>query len=119
MSLYAPEIFNYRMRANGTAVEKYANAIPALVLVYVMPIGLAKLGWKMYMINASWNIITFGLIAMFWVETKGLSLEEIDELFDEPKVREGLDPLTGADAVVYDQEDQKHSAVDVNVNEVR
>lgn len=73
MSLYPPEVLNYSIRANGYAVKQYANAIPALVLVYVMPIGLARIGWKMYVINASWNIVTFGLVLMFWVETKGVS----------------------------------------------
>jgi hypothetical protein len=27
-----------------------------------MPIGLANIGWKMYMVNASWDIVIFGLI---------------------------------------------------------
>jgi hypothetical protein len=27
-----------------------------------MPIGLANLGWKMYIINGSWNVVTFVLI---------------------------------------------------------
>jgi hypothetical protein len=34
----------------------------SLVLIYVMPIGLANIGWRMYIINASWNIVTFFLI---------------------------------------------------------
>jgi hypothetical protein len=39
-----------------------AHADLRLVLVYVMPIGLANLGWKMYIINGSWNVVTFVLI---------------------------------------------------------
>jgi len=27
-----------------------------------MPIGLANIGWRMYIINASWNVVTFFLI---------------------------------------------------------
>lgn len=27
-----------------------------------MPIGLANIGWKMYMVNASWDVIIIGLI---------------------------------------------------------
>ena len=30
-----------------------------------MPIGLANIGWKMYMVNASWDIIIIGLIVSF------------------------------------------------------
>jgi hypothetical protein len=33
-----------------------------MVLVFVMPIGLTNIGWKMYMINASWDIIIVVLI---------------------------------------------------------
>ena len=51
----------------------------------MMPIGLATLGWKMYIINASWDVVTFILIAVYWVETKGLSLEEVDAIFEGKK----------------------------------
>jgi hypothetical protein len=27
-----------------------------------MPIGLANIGWKMYYVNSSWDIVIFGLI---------------------------------------------------------
>jgi hypothetical protein len=27
-----------------------------------MPIGLANIGWKMYIVNASWDIVILGLI---------------------------------------------------------
>lgn len=30
--------------------------------MFIMPIGLANIGWKMYMANASWDIVTFILI---------------------------------------------------------
>lgn len=36
-----------------------------MVLVFVMPIGLENIGWKMYMINGSWDIITFILIVSY------------------------------------------------------
>lgn len=68
-----------------------------------MPIGLANLSWRMYMINASWDVIIVVLIvslsppsvyvfpslltveAVFWVETKGKTLEEIDAIFEGAK----------------------------------
>ena len=42
-----------------------------MVFVFIMPIGLANIGWRMYMVNASWDIVIIGLIVWFWVETKG------------------------------------------------
>jgi hypothetical protein len=66
-----------------------------------MPIGLTNIGWKMYMVNASWDIAILGLIVgsflpkhpshgwckqwYYWVETKGKTVEEIDALFDGEK----------------------------------
>ena len=36
----------------------------------------------MYMVNASWDIVIVGIIAYWWVETKGKTLEEIDAIFE-------------------------------------
>lgn len=54
----------------------------ALLFVFCMPIALANIGWKIYMANGSWNILMVIAIAWYWVETKGKSLEEIDECFE-------------------------------------
>ncbi|KAK7397629.1 hypothetical protein QQX98_013005 [Neonectria punicea] len=35
-----------------------------------------------YMVNASWNVLFFIWAFFFWVETKGKTLGEVDELFD-------------------------------------
>jgi hypothetical protein len=37
-----------------------------LVFTFIMPIGLGNIGWKMYMINASWDVIILGLIVR-WI----------------------------------------------------
>jgi hypothetical protein len=34
----------------------------SLVFTFIMPIGLGDIGWKMYMINASWDIVVLVLI---------------------------------------------------------
>ncbi|OJJ45259.1 hypothetical protein ASPZODRAFT_119430 [Penicilliopsis zonata CBS 506.65] len=83
--IYPPEVMNYSIRANGLAFSSFALNGLALVFVFIMPIGLANIGWKMYMVNASWDVVIFGLIAYFWVETKGKTLEEIDAIFDRNK----------------------------------
>ncbi|KAL1859655.1 hypothetical protein Daus18300_009520 [Diaporthe australafricana] len=83
--LYPPEVMNYSIRANGLAVSQLMLNVLALIFVFIMPIGLANIGWKMYMVNASWDIIIIGLIAVFWIETKGKTLEEIDAIFEGEK----------------------------------
>jgi hypothetical protein len=43
---------------------------------------MATLGWKTYMINACWDAFQFAFVAYFWIETKDLTLEEIDAKFE-------------------------------------
>ncbi|KAI1100775.1 putative hexose carrier protein [Jackrogersella minutella] len=83
--LYPPEVFSYTIRANGLAFSAFMLNLLAFVFVYIMPIGLNNIGWKMYMVNGSWDVVIAVLIAVFWVETKGKTLEEIDAIFDGEK----------------------------------
>ncbi|OCL11101.1 MFS sugar transporter-like protein [Glonium stellatum] len=80
--LYPPEVLNYAIRANGMGVFQFFSNGTALIFVFIMPIGLANIGWKMYMINGSWDILMFIAILYYWIETKGKTLEEIDEAID-------------------------------------
>ncbi|KID80402.1 Major facilitator superfamily domain, general substrate transporter, partial [Metarhizium brunneum ARSEF 3297] len=82
LTLYPPEVMDYPTRANGVAFSQFTLNGLAMLLVFVMPIGLDNIGWRLYMINGSWDVITFLLIAVFWVETKGKTLEEIDAIFE-------------------------------------
>lgn len=43
---------------------------------------MADLGWKFYLINASYNIVFLAIIYFTWVETKGIPLEEIALKFE-------------------------------------
>lgn len=60
--LYPPEVLNYSIRANGVAFSSFMLNALACVLVYVMPIGLTNIGWRMYMVNGSWDVVILGLI---------------------------------------------------------
>jgi hypothetical protein len=80
LCLYPPEIMNDSIRANDVAfpsfmLNAFASVNPSslprphkyashsrLVFTFIMPIGLGKIGWKMYMINASWDVVILGLI---------------------------------------------------------
>ncbi|KAL6898627.1 general substrate transporter [Trichoderma evansii] len=83
--LYPPEVMNYPIRANGLALTGFGLNGLALLLTFVMPIALQNITWKTYIINGSWDIVTFVLIYLYWVETKGKTLEEIDAIFEGEK----------------------------------
>jgi hypothetical protein len=43
-----------------------------------MPIALENIGWKLYFINGSWDVVILIIVAIYWIETKDKTLEEID-----------------------------------------
>jgi hypothetical protein len=48
----------------------------------MMPTALKRISWKFYMINGGWDILMLVIVIMFWVETKGKTLEDVDEVID-------------------------------------
>lgn len=57
----------------------WANAV-GLLVTFAFPYALAAIEWKTYMINGAWDVLELAFVLYFWVETKGKSLEEIDEV---------------------------------------
>lgn len=53
-----------------------------ILFVFVMPVALDSIGWKMYMLNGGWDVLIVLAVIYYWVETKGKTLEEIDEVIE-------------------------------------
>ena len=83
--MYPPEVLNYPVRANGMGVFQFVANGVGLLIVWTMPISLANIGWKTYMMNGTWDVVIIALLAYFWIETKGKTLEEIDEVLEGKK----------------------------------
>lgn len=83
--LYPAEVLNYPIRANGMGIFQFWLNGTALLFVFVMPIALQNISWKIYMINGAWDIVVFFIILVWWVETKGKTIEEVDACFDGKK----------------------------------
>jgi hypothetical protein len=66
------------------SIRDVAN-IDSILVVFAFPIGLEKIGWKIYLINGAIDILFLIWTYFYWVETRGKTLEEIDELFDGQK----------------------------------
>ena len=47
-----------------------------------MKLGIQSIGWRFYLVFAALNTIWIPIIYFFYVETAGLSLDEIDRLFE-------------------------------------
>lgn len=100
-AMYAPEVLPYNMRANGIAMQGILIKSCGILVSMAFPYMMEAIGWKTYIVNASWNILLWLYIFLQWVETKGLTLEEIDELFDgQARVRPDDGPVLEKGAVV-------------------
>lgn len=80
--LYPPEVLNYSIRANGMGLFTFVLNGVALLIVFSCPFAQEAMGWKIYMMNGAWDVLEVGLIWEYWVETRGKTLEEIDEMFE-------------------------------------
>ena len=81
-AIYPPEILSYQIRATGMAMYTFLTKGCGLFATFVFPFALEAIGWKTYIINASFDILMLAFVVFYWVETKGLTLEEVDEKFD-------------------------------------
>ena len=80
--LYPPEVLSYRIRGTGMGLYTMFTKLCGLFVTMVFPFALDAIGWKTYIINASFDILMVLFVVFYWVETKGLTLEEVDMKFD-------------------------------------
>lgn len=79
---YPSELFPQKIRAKAVSLSTATNWAWNCGLAFAVPPLLKSINWKMYMIFAAFNACA--LIHMFFTayETKGRTLEEMDEVFD-------------------------------------
>ncbi|KAL7624835.1 hypothetical protein AAE478_004049 [Parahypoxylon ruwenzoriense] len=81
-----PEVFTTELRAKANAVVQVIHYSISLVITQCSPIALAAVGWKYYILFILTNALCTLVFAFAYPETKGKSLEEIDEIFGDIKV---------------------------------
>lgn len=83
---YTVEILPYNIRAKGLTLCFCFTALSGVFNQYVNPIGLKNLGWKFYFVYIAVLVIQCVMIYFYYVETKGLPLEEIARVIDGDEV---------------------------------
>lgn len=86
-ALYPAEVLSYQARAKGLAFLGICAQVSTLINTFGLPVALEKIGWKVYLIFLFWDAFELVVIYFFVVETKGLTLEEINEVFEQPNPR--------------------------------
>ncbi|KZT33244.1 general substrate transporter [Sistotremastrum suecicum HHB10207 ss-3] len=78
-SLYPSEVLPYQNRAKGLAFSNVIAQGSSCVNTFGLPLALELLNWRVILIFVFWDTFEAIILYLFMVETKGLSLEEIDE----------------------------------------
>ncbi|KAF5382700.1 hypothetical protein D9615_002928 [Tricholomella constricta] len=86
-ALYPAEVLSYQARAKGLAFLGICSQVATLINTFGLPVALEKIGWKVYVIFLAWDLFEVIVIYFFVVETKGITLEEINEIFEQPNPR--------------------------------
>lgn len=98
--LYPPECLSFDIRAVGMGIYTCTTKLCGILVTMAVPFGLEAIGWKFYIVNACADMLMVAGVLLFWVETKGLTLEEVDRIFDKAKrerVREQVEGEVGVD----------------------
>jgi MFS family permease len=79
---YPSEIFPSKIRAKAVSLSTASNWAWNCALAFAVPPLLWNINWKMYMIFATFNGLALIHVFLAAPETKGRTLEEMDEVFD-------------------------------------
>lgn len=79
---YPAEIFPSKVRAKAVSLATASNWFWNMVLAFAVPPLLWNINWKMYMIFATFNGLAFIHMTLLAPETRGFTLEEMNEVFD-------------------------------------
>ncbi|KFY28774.1 hypothetical protein V491_00295 [Pseudogymnoascus sp. VKM F-3775] len=83
-TLYPAEILPNDIRAQGFAFQGLVVGLASFINTYATPIALERIGWKTYTIFLIFHFVYLGMLWWSIVETKGRSLEELQEIFTDP-----------------------------------
>jgi hypothetical protein len=70
------------------------------MIVQITPIAIDNIGWKTYIIFAVLNATWVPIIYLFFPETKGLELEDVDRLFAGEDLLDRIDEKPVSDDMV-------------------
>ncbi|OAA59741.1 General substrate transporter [Niveomyces insectorum RCEF 264] len=79
--VYCSEIFPSHFRAYGNAWSLCTLFLSSMVYLEAAPTAFAVIGWRYYLLFICLSALNIAIIWYYFPETKGLSLEEIGEVF--------------------------------------
>ncbi|CDO71066.1 hypothetical protein BN946_scf184844.g70 [Trametes cinnabarina] len=122
--LYPAEISTTRIRARGSAISSFFNWMCVFAVVEMTPPAIANIGWRVFIIFAIFNALWVPLVYIFFPETKGLELEDVDHIFEMGGITGGVWSSPGGRTVerrriardTEDLQENEKGAVEVRID---
>ncbi|KAK8015399.1 hypothetical protein PG990_008695 [Apiospora arundinis] len=80
--IYPAEVMSNDMRAKGMGTYKISGGAAGFINTFVAPIALKRGRYWVYVFFVFWDCFEFAFMYFFFVETKGLTLEEMGDIFE-------------------------------------
>jgi hypothetical protein len=101
--VYPAEVFPMEIRARGNSISTLTNWCLNLLFAQTAPIALVNIGFKFFYFFFAFNIVATICYIFLYPETKGKTLEQIDELFGDQLVPHALEDPDGAAAAMSEK----------------
>ncbi|TQN69508.1 Sugar transport protein 9 [Colletotrichum shisoi] len=102
--VYPAEIFPVEVRALGNAIATFTNWTVNLVFAQISQEALSAIGFRYFYVFFVFNLVGMLCFIFFYPETKGRTLEQMDELFGDQLVPRAMQDSAGAAAAVSKDE---------------
>ncbi|KFY29121.1 hypothetical protein V491_00180 [Pseudogymnoascus sp. VKM F-3775] len=79
--MYVVECLETSTRAKGKSLAQLFTACASAVIQYSSGPAFEHIMYYFYIVFIAWDILELTVIYFFWPETKGRTLEELDEVF--------------------------------------
>ncbi|KZT53878.1 sugar transporter [Calocera cornea HHB12733] len=101
--IYPGEVLSNDMRAKGMGIFQLTAGVASFVNTFAAPVALNNIGYWFYVFFVFFDCFEFLFVYFLFVETKGRTLEELDEIFESRNPRNAsLRPPT-----VYNEKGQQ------------
>ena len=83
--VYPPELYPLRVRGKAVALATSANWAMNFALGYFVPPAFVNIRWRTYVVFGVFCIAMFVHVFFMFPETAGKTLEEVEDIFTDPK----------------------------------
>ncbi|KAH9896324.1 general substrate transporter [Xylariomycetidae sp. FL2044] len=80
--IYPAEVVSNKMRAKAMGTFKLTAGAAGFLNTFVAPIALSSIGYWFYVFFVFWDSFELAFMYFLFVETKGMTLEELDAIFE-------------------------------------